>query len=211
MKLRIIYTVYMDIQSAKKVFDSLYEKVDGYAISSMARKKLSYFYQGHTYGEVLFDSFFQILREALPKPGEVFYDLGSGTGKALITAALCFDLSKAIGVEILEDLYKASKDAATNLHREPNLSQKKAQQVEFIHSDFHDCDFSDADILFMNATTFQYELDTLMMRKLERLKKGTRVLTTDLPLDSYALSVSKVALYPFSWGLATVYFHEKII
>lgn len=33
------------------------------------------------YGEVEFASFYRVLRKINPKPGLVFYDLGSGTGK----------------------------------------------------------------------------------------------------------------------------------
>ena len=40
------------------------------------------------YGEVEFKSFYSILRKINPKPGLIFYDLGSGTGKAVYAARL---------------------------------------------------------------------------------------------------------------------------
>ncbi|RYH20979.1 hypothetical protein EON65_21830 [archaeon] len=36
------------------------------------------------YGEVEFASFYRVLRKINPKPGLVFYDLGSGTGSVFI-------------------------------------------------------------------------------------------------------------------------------
>ena len=33
-----------------------------------------------TYGEIVFAPFYRLLQMALPSPGEVFYDLGCGTG-----------------------------------------------------------------------------------------------------------------------------------
>ena len=55
-----------------------------------------------TYGEVLFCYFIPLLNLVSPKPGEIFWDLGSGTGKALAIAALAFPfLKKVCGVEYL--------------------------------------------------------------------------------------------------------------
>lgn len=58
------------------------------------------------YGEVEFESFYRILRKINPAPGGVFYDLGSGTGKALFVARLTRDFRKCIGIEILESLHE---------------------------------------------------------------------------------------------------------
>jgi SAM-dependent methyltransferase len=57
------------------------------------------------YGEVEFASFYRVLRKINPEPGLTFYDLGSGTGKALFIARLVQDFSKCVGIEILESLH----------------------------------------------------------------------------------------------------------
>ena len=58
-----------------------------------------------TYGEVLFFPFYRLLDEVVkPRPGEVFADLGSGTG-AVFVAALC---SRARRVQGLRGLAAAS-------------------------------------------------------------------------------------------------------
>merc|ERR1719253_2595286 len=51
-----------------------------------------------TYGEVLPSSLVQLLAELQAVPGQLFYDLGSGTGKLCILAWLLG--FKAIGVEL---------------------------------------------------------------------------------------------------------------
>ena len=43
-----------------------------------------------TYGEVLFEHFIAVLEYAQPQPGEVFWDLGCGAGRPLVTASLAF-------------------------------------------------------------------------------------------------------------------------
>lgn len=58
------------------------------------------------YGEVEFESFYRILRKINPAPGGLFYDLGSGTGKALFVARLTRDFRACIGIEILESLHE---------------------------------------------------------------------------------------------------------
>lgn len=43
-----------------------------------------------------------------PRPGECFYDLGSGTGKAVLTAAALYPLGAAKGIEIQPSLHDAA-------------------------------------------------------------------------------------------------------
>jgi hypothetical protein len=41
-----------------------------------------------------------------PAPGGIFYDLGSGTGKAVFAARFVCDFARCIGIEILDGLHK---------------------------------------------------------------------------------------------------------
>ena len=66
-----------------------------------------------TYGEVEFSTMagvFKAIEEkygGMPTGGE-FYDLGSGTGKGVISAALLHPFERVYGVEILQNLVNAS-------------------------------------------------------------------------------------------------------
>lgn len=56
-----------------------------------------------TYGEVKFHSFYPLLKLTRPQPGEVFYDLGCGTGLPSAIAAIMFpELGSCDGAEYLE-------------------------------------------------------------------------------------------------------------
>jgi len=59
------------------------------------------------YGEVEYKAFYALLRKINPKPGLTFYDLGSGTGKAVFVARLTQDFAKCVGIEILTGLHNA--------------------------------------------------------------------------------------------------------
>ena len=76
--------------------------------------------QSLTYGEVVSTSFETILGEALHMLGRdtdvVFYDLGSGTGKACITAVLCCPgVTRSVGLELVPSLHNAAAQCLSHL------------------------------------------------------------------------------------------------
>ena len=56
------------------------------------------------------DSFAWVLHHAHPQPGEVFVDLGSGLGKAVLAAFLLHDFKKLVGIELLTDLATSGEE-----------------------------------------------------------------------------------------------------
>jgi len=70
-----------------------------------------------TYGEVHYKSIAECFRfirnkyNSFPEgQGGTFVDLGSGSGKGVLAAALMHNFDRCIGIEILEGLYKQSVD-----------------------------------------------------------------------------------------------------
>lgn len=63
-----------------------------------------------TYGEIDFFSLSCILEKLGIKKGDVFVDLGHGTGKAIICASLLYGtlLSQCVGMELIPELYQVS-------------------------------------------------------------------------------------------------------
>ena len=53
-------------------------------------------FQSLIYGEVDFHSFARVLRKINPVPGGVFYDLGSGTAKAVFVARFMHDFRMCV-------------------------------------------------------------------------------------------------------------------
>lgn len=203
----------MDFNVAKSVFESLYTGVDGYSVSSKARNNLPYASKAHTYGEVTPDGFNKILKEAKMKKGGIFYDLGSGTGKAVILGSLFGNFSKLIGIETLRDLYQISINILKRYNAEvkPIIPPEKQKQVlNFVNSDFLEYDFSDADFVFAHSTCFYDELMLALERKCAFLKKGTRVLLVTKTFQSPLFRFIKSGEYPMTWGKATVNFYEKV-
>lgn len=76
------------------VFQQLYADVNGFALSKKARLGGDAF--EYVYGEIEFESFTALLSLCHPNSSTIFYDLGSGTGKAVLACAMVFNVKKAV-------------------------------------------------------------------------------------------------------------------
>lgn len=184
-------------------FTRLFAEVDGFEISLNARSKLSYYYSGLVYGEVTYEGFGAMLRHVNHANSKSFFDLGSGTGKAVILASLLGNFSELVGVEIIPDLHAASEKVLKSYR------PGKPQNVKFIQADFQDVDFSHADVIYVNATCFEYELSDAMFAKFDALKKGSQILTNTLPLNIPSYDSRYIGTFPFTWGKEPAYLHTK--
>ncbi len=99
------------------------------------------------------------------KPGEVFYDLGSGRGDIIIKAAKNYKV-KAIGIEINPFLVRASQNRIKKLGL-------KSAKVYF--GNFFKKDLSDANAVFVYL--LQPTLYRLEKKFLEELKPKTRIIS----------------------------------
>lgn len=183
-------------------------------ISLADRERLKTDDPSFTYGEITFPSIAVCLAIAEPKPGEVFYDLGAGAGKAVFCSALLNDWKKCRGVEYLPALYECTQDLLTKLRAMPEAQQyfpESLQNIDFVHADILNTDFSDADILYMNATAFAPDLWEALLPKIEALKSGTRiiVLTKRLKNEKHFELLQETSL-PMSWGMNSVMVYKKI-
>ncbi|MCP8317189.1 MAG: methyltransferase domain-containing protein [archaeon] len=116
----------------------------------------------------------KMLQVADPKPDEILYDLGSGNGRILITAAKEFKL-RCVGIEIRQDLFKK----AINEIKWLNLESR----IKIINEDFFNVNISNADIVTLYLTTSANER---LRPKLEKeLKSGTRVVSHDYEIRGW--------------------------
>lgn len=202
----------MDLEEAKKIFNKLYEKVDGRSLSLKGREDKDLKSKSFVYGEVVPDSFYQLLADVSPQPGQVFYDLGSGTGKAVFLAHLLYDFSHCKGIELVEPLYEASHQVSKMYESEirPTILDKvDDRKVTLIQGNFLEQDISDADVIFMNSTCFQDDLMEALEVKLECVHANAHIISLSKPLRSPSFHQYKHKMYDFSWGQATAFYHRK--
>ncbi|MBM4177496.1 hypothetical protein FJ208_01710 [Candidatus Gribaldobacteria bacterium] len=116
----------------------------------------------------------KVIRQALKianlRQGELFFDLGSGDGRALLIAEKDFQ-ANAIGYEMGLTFFVWSKI---------NLFFKKTKKVKIFRKSFYQANLREADVIFMFLTPKAFvKLKTLFE---EQLRPGCRIVTFSSPL-----------------------------
>ena len=143
------------ILESKEIFDSLMQSFPttlGKAVSKKEREDLKLKDPNLVYGEITFETFgiiIEKIRKIYGRPNEgssgpqgylqsrggIFYDLGSGTGKPVIAAAILHNFDVCYGIEYLEGLYTLSLEAenAYNSRGKLKLASRTHETRNKIH------------------------------------------------------------------------------
>lgn len=197
----------LHLKQHRAVFQSLFNDVNGFTLSHSARTLHDA--MEYTYGEIAFTSFIALIAMTRPTPETRFYDLGSGTGKAVVACAMVFDMQACCGVELLETLHQSALIQQNKLERLPGYLNK-AKTIHFIHDNFLNSDLSDASLIFINATAlFGDTWERLNQQLLTQTAIGTVIITTSKPLmaSTYSIQTTKVKM---SWGIVTAFIHTSV-
>ncbi len=189
-----------------KEIDLLFHDVNPFKISKMARNKEP----NLIYGEIDICSFLDLLELVSPKPGDILYDLGSGCGKCIIAAHLAYPYIDIKGIELIKDLHAIAQEKVKN-HLNKNSLKSKNINIQLIHDNLLNQDFSDANIIFINATAYDAPLWEKFMQKLILLKCGTKIIITSKTLPSPLFAKKYAAMEHMSWGWASTYIYQKIV
>lgn len=202
----------MDAERAKTIAGILYQDSNGYSVSRLGKEAAGLTEdKAFTYGEIAFDTFPQILAHANATPG-TFYDLGSGTGKAVIITALLGAFKKVRGIELVPELVEESNRILTRFTTgiAPLMAtEEPVPDVAIIQSDFFLYDWSDADCVFVQGTCMPNDIIKQLTKKFEALKSGTKIIIASSFLPSSILRLVETINYKLGWGEATIYFYER--
>jgi len=116
----------------------------------------------------------RMLEAGRVKPGEMVYDLGSGDGRVVITAAQNFG-ARAVGVELMPDLVRKA--------RERILSLGLADRITIVEGSALRVDLSPADVVTMWFLTNSNERLRPNLEK--HLKTGARVVSNEFPIRGW--------------------------
>jgi SAM-dependent methyltransferase len=137
----------------------------------------------------------RMLELARIKPGETVFDLGSGDGRILISAAAKYK-ARAVGIEISPKLVAD----ATKRIQEAGLT---SDQARVIQGDLLTADLSGADVVTIYLAT---KMNEELRPRLERyLKPGARVVSHDYKVPGW--KPTRVELAAGRQG-HTIYLHE---
>ena len=173
-----------------------------------------------TYGEIDFTSLGEIFEtlthrfNCLP-PNGVFYDLGSGTGKGVIGAALLGNFDHCIGIELLDSLYNISLNMKAKFEElRPTIDLDyahvvdKIPQIEFRCGNIFEVDWTDASVILANSTCFSQSM------MLQIADVGVRPGTVAISLSQRIPGPNWIMLESIkkgvSWGYATLNIQRRI-
>lgn len=168
------------VLEAKEIYDSVMQAFPstlGKSVSKKERDELNLKAPSLVYGEVTFETFGTVIEKIrkvyglagvgssgnagiLQGRGGIFYDLGSGTGKPVIAAAILHNFDVCYGIEFLEGLYSVSLDALNsyNTKGKAKLASREHDTRKFIVCIviFFCCTCYAALIELMKWTTYLY-------------------------------------------------------
>ncbi len=188
--------------------NALFSDVAGYSLSATGKAVIGRESDpALTYGECTPEAVEHILAVTGAKPDEVFYDLGSGTGKMVVFAAFFLPLKKSVGIELLSELHEAARMVGRRYIEEiqPQLADARCNtKLEYRLGDIFEANLSDADIVVSHCCTcFDDVLMQKLSDKLETCTSGTRIVTITRGLSSPAFESISVTPVQMGWGQAT--------
>eukprot|EP00930_Biecheleria_cincta_P046263 TRINITY_DN31901_c0_g2_i1.p1 TRINITY_DN31901_c0_g2~~TRINITY_DN31901_c0_g2_i1.p1 ORF type:complete len:895 (-),score=141.13 TRINITY_DN31901_c0_g2_i1:693-3221(-) len=170
-----------------------------------------------TYAEVEFVPFIEVLERAVqPEAGEMFLDLGSGTGRALLSVALGFpELRGCIGYEILEPLHTAAQSAVAAAQAD----DVAIAPVDLRLQSFHGVPWEEEGISILWVASLCMTSETLaeIRARARRLPRGARIVTMDPffhdceeGLEPVSIDGSARIPVEMSFGEASVYVVRRV-
>jgi len=197
-----------DILNKCKVFKEVFNKSKGGSISQEERNDKELHGPEYTYGEIEVIYFIDLLKTVYTKKGGVFWDLGSGAGKALIAAALGYNsFDEICGVEQLEGLYTLSIETINKYCTKTNTDRSL---FNVIKGDMRTIDWSNADVIYVSSICFPDDFIKELAEKGKSLKKGTIILSLKVwhPKSEYKI-INNIQL-KMTWGKTGLYIIEKL-
>eukprot|EP00747_Dinoflagellata_sp_TGD_P066606 gnl/TRDRNA2_/TRDRNA2_154883_c0_seq1.p1 gnl/TRDRNA2_/TRDRNA2_154883_c0~~gnl/TRDRNA2_/TRDRNA2_154883_c0_seq1.p1 ORF type:complete len:363 (+),score=46.16 gnl/TRDRNA2_/TRDRNA2_154883_c0_seq1:211-1299(+) len=166
------------MRAAQRSFRQAYADIDGVSLAASGQLAIGRQSDSElTYGEIQFFPFLDCLCQAVrPLPGEVFVDLGSGTGRAVLAAALGYpSLGRCVGFEVVPSLHRAAEHAAAIVTGDKCTS---AAPIELHQADFMDSAWEEiADIVWVSSLCMSESTLLHLAKKVQALRPGSRVVT----------------------------------
>ena len=174
---------------------------------------------GHeAYGEITIRGMRELEPRLGPREGDVFYDLGSGTGKAVIQAALEWPVERAVGVELSPSRNGIGEVAMSRA--EPLLQQR----VQLRQGDIIACEgCEDASLVYVASLLFDEPFMQRLGARLSSLPKLRTLATLKRFPEGALMGFSEAAenaapdddeevrreRVEVTWGAARVYVYER--
>ncbi|MCX7338048.1 MAG: methyltransferase domain-containing protein [Alphaproteobacteria bacterium] len=152
-----------------------------------------------TYGELLPVGAIRAAKLLKIAPTDIVYDLGSGTGRALMMLYLVSSAKKYVGIEISKTRDDIAQEALKKLRTIPGALNAK-RPIEFQHQNVLNANFSDATVIYISSLCFPPEVvDAILDKIVATVKPGCRILTSKPFSEHPHIGPAEVVEIPMSW------------
>jgi H3 lysine-79-specific histone-lysine N-methyltransferase len=148
----------------------LYRDVWGYVIPRADVQRIRGTTGSDVYGEICHGALSRLLDHLELGADDVLFDLGSGTGKVVIHAALATDVGLAIGVE----MSKTRHEIARSVVKKARQQGLDVSACRFRNADLLRTSLRGATVLYSCNTAFSDAFLTTMTDRIARLPLGVR-------------------------------------
>jgi precorrin-6B methylase 2 len=200
--LYFLYNIIMNnfFSIVEKYIKKLYKNTSAYGSIDTELSK----HNPTTYGEILPSSVTTIINLLKVKPNDVFYDLGSGSGKVVTQFFLQTKAKKNTGIELVPFRHNIAIQIKNKLQK--TFPDKFiSQQLQFINGDILTQDLTDATIIYMCSTCFSNELLQKITNKLNESNNLRTIITLkELPTLHKKLKNKQIIKTPCTWSTDTI-------
>ncbi|MDR1494734.1 MAG: hypothetical protein LBI29_01705 [Rickettsiales bacterium] len=201
-------------EEIKMLYNGIFKGLNGYGTSFIEKQRRidDNFVKDLIYGEIPLELLYalHILEPTKSSMAgrKVFYDLGSGTGNAVIGSYLIGNFEKYIGIELLDGLYDMSLVAKRNLLK---IDKNAEDSVIFRHGNILDFDLSDGEVLLFCCPNSDGEIRAKMEEKFLNLKKGAIVLSLiHVFKDMKNFSLLDSQMVRMTWGQTPLMIYQRL-
>ena len=160
-----------------------------------------------TYGEILPVSVGELIRGLDVNRDDVFYDLGSGTGKVCTQFMLDSDARKSAGIEISDTRVREANIIKQKLE-EANPYLFYGRELTHLNQNVVECDLSDATIIYTCSTCFSPDFLEIISQKIRQTPNVRAVISLkQLPgMDGFKMRTMPIEC---TWAKSTAYVYTK--
>lgn len=190
-----------------KTIQKAYQTTPSYSMSKHYRVAHEPTNPDLIYGELSISAFLYLCALIPKHINFKIYDLGCGDARLLLATTLYFRNLEAIGIEKIADLQIAASSIALSMQAQ---IAKNNSTLSVVEDNFFQRDFSDADIVYINAAAMSEETWQELHSLFEKLKVGSHIITVTRKLETQLFSLIYAGIHEASWGNARVYIYLKI-
>lgn len=186
----------------------LYRGVDGFDIPRTEEKAVFSSRGSPVYGEMMPAAIGHMIDYLELGERDVFYDLGSGSGKVVLQAAMSVPLRKSVGVELSATRVAQARAVLKEARR---LGLVRARACVFRHQDLLEAKLDDATVIYTCSTAFSLRFMTLVARKVARLGRSLRFVTLQELEERRRFELVDVLRLDMSWKRrSAVYVYDVV-